>query len=332
MVRVGIVGSGFGLYGHLPAFNSIPGCKVTAICGKKTKRLLDYCKGIGLKKIYSDWQEMLDREKLDALSLAVPPGVQYQIAKVAINKGLHVFAEKPLAVTYKQAKELLNLAQKKKIKHAIDFEFQEIPEWKKVKELLAKKTYGRLKQIYLNWDVLSYAIKNKITSWKTDAAQGGGALSLYFSHDLYYLEYFAGRISNIKSLMTAETGVDLLLKFANKITGYAHFSCNSLGLNRHQLIFACEKGTIILENQGKKWVSGFTIKVYTEEGVKQIKPHVAPSQARSYVRGEDERVKFVRKMAAKFIKAIAENKKVAPSFKEGARVQELIEKIRKSAI
>ena len=132
MVNVGIVGSGFGLYGLLPAFNATVGCKVISICSSKTQRLLEYYQNIGLKKIYSDWQVMLANEKLDAIALAVPPNMQYQIAKVAIGRGLHIFAEKPLAVTYKQAKELLDLAEKNKIKHSVDFLFPEIEEWKKV--------------------------------------------------------------------------------------------------------------------------------------------------------------------------------------------------------
>lgn len=114
MIKIGIVGSGFGLYGLLPAFNSTKGCKVVAICGEKTQRLLNYCKSIGLNKIYTDWQVMLDKQKLDAVALAVTPNAQYKIAKVAIEKGLHIFAEKPLAVTHREAKELLRLATKKK--------------------------------------------------------------------------------------------------------------------------------------------------------------------------------------------------------------------------
>ena len=64
MVKVGIIGSGFGLYGLLPAFNSTKDCKVVSICGSKTQRLVNYCQSIGLKKIYTDWQTMLREEKL----------------------------------------------------------------------------------------------------------------------------------------------------------------------------------------------------------------------------------------------------------------------------
>lgn len=337
MVKIGIIGSGFGLYGLLPAFISTKGCKVVSICGKKSERLVNYCNSIGLKKIYTDWQEMLDNEKLDALAIAVAPIAQYQIAKVALNKNLHIWAEKPLAVTEKQAKELLTLAEKKKIKHIIDFLFPEIEQWKKVKQLLNDKKYGKLKQICLNWDFLSYDIKNKKTSWKTNVSQGGGALSLYFPHSLYYLEYFAGKIINFnsrliyskESLNGGEVGVDLLVKFEKGVTGYTHLSCNTPGLNKHQLIFICEKGTIILEmdqnpsEEKNSFASGFIIKIYADGQIKQLS---VPEKIN--LNSEDERVRVVKKLTARFIDSIIHDKNIIPSFKEGVRVQELIEKIR----
>ena len=330
MLKIGIIGSGFGVYGLLPAFNSTAGCIVTYFCGRKTKRLVSCCQKIGIKKVYTNWQGMLDKEKLDAVALAVPPGVQYKIAKVAINKGLHIFAEKPLAVTLPQATKLLDLANKNKIVNAIDFLFPEIEEWKKVKEFLDKKKFGKLKQIYLNWDFLSYDIKNIKSSWKTDKNKGGGALSFYFSHSLYYLEYYAGKILDFKSQLlyskesinSGEVGINLLLKFENGIFGYSHLCCNVRGLNRHQLVFVCEKGTIVLGNENGI-TSNFVIKIYTDEGVKQVS--IPKEEDRV---DEDERVKVVKKLTTRFIDSIVHNKKIIPSFSEGVRVQELIERIR----
>jgi len=334
MLRVAIVGSGFGLYGHLPAFNSITNCKVIAICGKKTERLINYCKSIGLKKIYTDWQEMLTIENLDAIAIAVNPFSQYKIAKEAIEKGINVFAEKPLAVNVSQAKELLELAKKNKITHTIDFIFPEIDLWRKAKHLVDDKALGELKHISVNWDFLSFDIKNKVSSWKTSVREGGGALSFYFSHTLYYLEYFVGEISDIKSIFSyskesingGETGVDLLIRFKNGVRACAQLNCDSHGLNRHQLIFQCERGTIILENEGAI-AEGFTIKIYHEKKIEKLL-----SRNITMKKNEDERVKIIKKLAIKFVDACIHNKQHVPSFREGVRVQELIEKIRAEQI
>ncbi len=332
-VRLGIVGSGFGLYGLLPAFNSLNSCIVVAICGNRTKRLLDYCQSIGLNNIYDDWRLMLEKETLDAIAIAVIPSVQYAIAKIAAQKKINIFAEKPLAVNVLQAKELFDLAKKNKITHVIDFIFPEIDVWQKTKQLLDSKALGKLKHISVNWNFLSFDIKNKISSWKTDIGEGGGALSFYFSHSLYYLEYYVGEISKIKSeffyskegMNKEEVGVALLLKFKNGVDGNANLSCNSRSLDRHQLIFKCEKGEIILENSGGV-VDNFTLTIY-----KDGKKETLKSNDRT-VNNEDERVKIVRKLASRFIEACVRGEQVTPSFREGLRVQELIEKIRMEQI
>jgi len=331
MLKVGIVGSGFGLYGLLPAFASTENCKVVSICGKKTERLVSYCKSVGLKNIYTDWKEMLNNEKLDIIAIAVIPGVQYEIAKMAIEKGINIFAEKPIALNYKQAKELLLLANKKKIIHTIDFIFPEIESWQKVKHLLDDKVFGKLEYISVNWDFLSYDIKNKISSWKTDVKKGGGALSFYFSHSLYYLEYYAGEILKVKSLFSyskdsingGETRADMILKFKNGINGFAHICCNNKILTRHQLTFQCERGTIILENENSV-VDGFKIITYREDG----KEKLIKLKSIADKKNVDSRARIVRKLASRFVDSCINGKQIIPSFKDGVRVQKLIEKIR----
>lgn len=334
MLRIGIIGSGFGSYGLMPAFRTVKGCTVTALCGSKREQMMRYFKTIGFTNLYADWKMMLEHEKLDAIAIAVTPDAQYEIAKAAIAKGIHVFAEKPLAATLSQAKELVSLAKKKKITHGIDFLFPEIAEWKTVKEMLQKRTLGKLLHLSVQWDFLSYDIKHKHSSWKTASKEGGGALAFYFSHGLHYLEHFAGSIKKIKCLFThskespngAEIGADLLLSFKNGITGTAHVCCNSPGLTRHQLIFYCENGVIVLEN-GEGIVDGFTVVVHTADGTQTIR--VKKDKDR---KNEGERVKIVRKLAERFVDACGTKKQMTPSFHEGLRVQELIEMCHRSPL
>lgn len=331
MLKIGIIGSGFGLYGLLPAFNSLENCKVVCICGKRTERLTNYCKKIGLKNIYTDWEEMLRDENLDAVALAVIPSIQYKIAKVAIKKGLHIFGEKPLAANFKQAKELYRLSEKKKIVTAIDFIFPEIKQWEKTKQLIDNKVYGDLIYISANWDFLSYDIANNKASWKTNVSKGGGALAYYFSHSLYYLENFAGKIAKIKSLFfyskedksAGETGVDAVFKFSSGVVGHGHICSSAKGFKRHELIFVCQNATLILESDDS-YTENFKLNIYQSEKVTAIKF----KKEKPFGKTDDARVKYVRKIAGRFIKACINGDVVKPAFKEGLRVQELIEDIR----
>jgi len=313
MVRLGIVGTGFGTIGLKPAFESIRGCTVVGVSSGR------------------DWQSFLERNDLDAVAIAVPPAAQYRIAKAAIERGLHVFAEKPLAANAAQARELLALAKKRRVVHGIDFIFPEIAAWKKVKELLDKKTLGRLKHVSVEWDWLSGSMRYGKASWKTSAKEGGGALAFYFSHGLHYLEHFAGKIGTIATRFArsplsddgADLGFDMVLSFESGATGSVHLSSNTPGYIRHRLAFECERGVIVLENKNAV-VDGFTITAFSSAGEKRIV--VRKDIGR---RGEDERVKIVRKLAQRFVAACAQRAEMRPSFADGVRVQELIALARK---
>src|SRR3989338_475758 len=316
MLKVGIIGGGFGVSGLKPAFDSIRGCKVVGVCAGR-----------------SEWRAFLDRSDLDAIALAVPPHAQYQIVRAAIRKGLHVFAEKPLAANLKEAKELYAIAKRKRITHGIDFMFPDIAEWRKVKELIDKKRYGALEHVSVEWDWMSGDLQYGRKTWKTAVKEGGGALSFYFSHGLYYLEHFAGKIRDArasftyspKSLNGGEVGVDMLLKFRGGATGDVHVSCNTPTLVRHRLTFICERGAIVLD--GKNTITDkFTVTVWDMAGTHRVR--VRKDTGR---KNEDERVKVVKKLAERFVKACIAKKQTAPSFADGVRVQELIETIRRKS-
>lgn len=332
-MKVSIVGTGFGLYGQLPAFNKIQDCTVVGICGDITDRVTNYCEKIGLKGIYTDYKELIEKEKPDVITIAVPPKIQYEIAKYALEKGIAVFAEKPLAVSVIQAKELYELAKEKRLPNMIDFIFPDIPEWSKVRELLDNGSIGAMRKIKLEWCFLSYDIKNQIKSWKTDPEEGGGALLFYFPHAFYYLEYFIGKIKSIdcklsvseKSLNKGETRIEMKLLFENGCVGEVLMDVAS-DEQKHNLEFHGEKGVIILENQTKDFVDNFEVKLIREGKTEIIEPNIQLESDPS----DDPRVKIVQRLAERFVEWYNTGKASKPDFEDGLRVQELIEIARKS--
>lgn len=272
---------------------------------------------------------MLKEEKLDAVALAVTPRAQYEIASFALKNGISVFAEKPLADTYAHARTLASLAQKQHITTALDFMFPEIPQWKKVKALVDRNAYGKLLHIAVSWDFVSFDIAHGITSWKTDSTQGGGALSLYFSHTLYYLELFGGCIEDIRGSLSyakkspgrGETGIDCVFRYQQGRTGTAHLSCNAPRKTRHQLILQCKDATIELSSEAPGFADHFQVFIHkgnTKKGLSFPSPKTK----------EDKRVLAVRAIASRFITACRQHKLMHPSMQEGLRVQELIQRIR----
>ena len=331
--KIAIVGSGFGMYGLLPAFSRIKECKVVSICGKNSEMMLNNCKKLGLNR-YTDWREMLQKEKPDAVAIAVIPSHQYEIAIYALENGMAVFAEKPLTTSFDTSLELNKLAKKKRLPNMLDFLFPEIPEWHAAKKAIENGLIGEILKVNVDWTFLSYDLMNHIKSWKTDVKQGGGALSFYFSHVFYYLEYFLGRIKNIecnfssseKSLNKGETGIDMTISFENGCVGNAHMDISNADQQKHKVEFHTEGKTIILQNFNSNFVDNFELILNTSKGIEKIKPDMLLDS--SYDESEDPRVKVIKPIAERFINWCNTGNTAKPDFEDGLRVQELIKMAR----
>jgi predicted dehydrogenase len=331
--KVAIVGSGFGMYGLLPAFSRIKECKVVSICGKNSEMMSNYCKKLGLNR-YADWREMLQKEKPDAVAIAVIPSHQYEIAIYALENGMAVFAEKPLTTSFDTSLELNKLAKKKRLPNMLDFLFPEIPEWHAAKKAIENGLIGEILKVNVDWTFLSYDLMNHIKSWKTDVKQGGGALSFYFSHVFYYLEYFLGRIKNIecnfssseKSLNKGETGIDMTISFENGCVGNAHMDISNADQQKHKVEFHAEGKTITLQNFNSNFVDNFELILNTSKGIEKIKPDMLLDS--SYDESEDPRVKVIKPIAERFINWCNTGNTAKPDFEDGLRVQELIKMAR----
>ena len=331
--KVAIVGSGFGMYGLLPAFSRIKECKVVSICGKNSEMISNYCKKLGLNR-YTDWRKMLQKEKPDAVAIAVIPSHQYEITRYALENGMAVFAEKPLTTSFDTSLELNKLAKKKRMPNMLDFLFPEIPEWHAAKKAIENGLIGEILKVNVDWTFLSYDLMNHIKSWKTDVKQGGGALSFYFSHVFYYLEYFLGRIKNIecnfssseKSLNKGETGIDMTISFENGCVGNAHMDISNADQQKHKVEFHAEGKTIILQNFNSNFVDNFELILNTSKGIEKIKPDMLLDS--SYDESEDPRVKVIKPIAERFINWCNTGNTAKPDFEDGLRVQELIKMAR----
>ena len=90
LIKVGIIGGGFGYYGHYKAFQKISSCKVVAIV---TKKKLNLPKST---KIYNSVKKLITNEKLDLISIATIPKIQQSLFSQLIEYGANLFIEKPL--------------------------------------------------------------------------------------------------------------------------------------------------------------------------------------------------------------------------------------------
>ena len=110
VLRVGVIGLGFGGESALKSFKQLPGVEVVALAGLEEDRLASLGQNYNVPNLYRDYQDLLAREDLDAVSVGVPNALHAPIVLAALEKGLHVLCEKPLASTLEDGETMVKAA------------------------------------------------------------------------------------------------------------------------------------------------------------------------------------------------------------------------------
>lgn len=110
-LKVGIVGLGWAGQQHLDAYHRLPGVEVVAIAGKERELGETLAAQYGVPSLFEDWEAMLDDAELDAVSVAVPTFLHAPIAIAALERGIHVLSEKPIARTGDEAQAMVDAAR-----------------------------------------------------------------------------------------------------------------------------------------------------------------------------------------------------------------------------
>ena len=130
-VRIGLVGSGFWVDAmYLPALQNYEYGQIVAIAGNSPISTVTLAKEYLIPEAFHgdhSWKRMIDSCELDAVIIASPTHTHYEIAKYALEAGLHVLCEKPLASTVEQAEELAYLANILGLVNMVGFTYSWLP-------------------------------------------------------------------------------------------------------------------------------------------------------------------------------------------------------------
>ncbi len=111
-LRVALIGAGDWGEKHLQALKTIQNVRVVAICDSNQRRARKVASRYGIGKFYSDFRELLVREKLDAVHVVTPEASHRAPVVEAARKGIHIMVEKPLATSLKDADSMIEATRK----------------------------------------------------------------------------------------------------------------------------------------------------------------------------------------------------------------------------
>jgi len=181
-IRVGIIGTGFGGNVQAPIMRHHPGYEVVAIASVARGNPDDVRARTGVERVYTDWQEMLAKEKLDLVSITSAPSLHYEMVLEAFRHGYHVLCEKPMAMATAETKAMLAARDHAGRLGVIDFEFRFQPTRLKAKELISAGALGRILHVSYTGVRSGSVFAPRRLGWLDQKEQGGGILGALGSH------------------------------------------------------------------------------------------------------------------------------------------------------
>jgi predicted dehydrogenase len=144
VLRVGVVGYGYWGPNIVRNFQSQEEAEVVAVCDKSPKSLARVRRAHPDIPATSDPMDVLRSPEIDVVAVVTPVWTHFELAKLALENGKHVFVEKPFTCTAAQAEQLIELAERKNLKIMVDHTFLFTGAVKRISQLVHDGTLGAL--------------------------------------------------------------------------------------------------------------------------------------------------------------------------------------------
>jgi predicted dehydrogenase len=190
-LRVGVVGIGWAGQQHLKAYDSLPGVRIVSLAGMEQELRDSLQAEYSIPKAFADWKEMLEHGSLDAVSVAVPTFLHAPIAVAALERGIHVLSEKPIARNAAEGQAMVDAARKAGRVLDVAFNHRRRGDIQALKGVIDDGGLGRPYYAKASW--LRRSGIPTLGSWFTNPElAGGGPLADIGVHALDYALHLLG--------------------------------------------------------------------------------------------------------------------------------------------
>ena len=346
-VRIGVVGTSWWADAmYLPALTRQPLADVRGVVGTRPDHTREFADRWGVPGAFDSLEALFATEELDALLVLAPNRLHYPYAMAAIERGLHVLCEKPLAMTAPEARRLTDAAERAGLITMTPFTYSFMPMSRWVKELVADGYIGRPYHLNLRY-YASYGRSGDYL-WRFDLGEAGaGTGGDLGSHWVYLARWYYGEIAAVSAVFGhsvergprpdgapydgAEDSAMILLEFASGATGSLHVSsvaheASAFG-QLHQMELHGSEGTLhaVCDWEHVQRVDGW------RNGEPAV--HELPIPDRIFDGARRDNVIETYKdtfrdhdvMARVFVTAVAARTPASPDFRDGLAVQRVVD-------
>ncbi len=348
-VQIGIIGTSWWTdVMFLSSFKSHPFAEITSICGRDGERAQELAAKYQIPHAFTDYRELLDKSKIDALVVATPDDLHYQITMDALDLDLHILCEKPMALNAQHAREMYDKAEARGVKHMVLFTWRWQPHFRYLKRLVDEGYIGQ--SFNADFYFLSNFAIDPVYRWRADGDRSNGVVSDLGAHMIDFARWYIGKIVKVNAQLATFVeipGVDnmplnptndsasVLLQFDNGAQGVIRVSSivhrGEPGANLGVRLFG-NMGTVEVDQIFSWSESGATFR-----GVRSNEERLAdigiPEEYYENIRRNELFDPYYHQSVGPrlFVDAILEDQHLEPNFFDGFQVQEAIDSILKSS-
>lgn len=155
-IKYGVIGLGWFGEKHCEALSGLPNVELHALCTRTESRLAEVGKRFGVANTFTDYREMLADPDLDAISITTMWDQHRELAVAALESGVHVFLEKPMASTVADCDVIVEAARKAKGHFMVGHICRFNPRYAAAKEAIAEGRIGK---------IISMSARRNLPAW-----------------------------------------------------------------------------------------------------------------------------------------------------------------------
>jgi len=171
-IRVGVIGAGFIGPAHIESLRRLGYVEIVALAGSSQESAARKATELFVPRAYGDYRDLIADPDVEVVDISAPNIYHYPAAKAALEVGKHVVCEKPLGMTSAESAELLALAERSGLVHAVTFNVRFYPLLRHARALIQRGELGDVYTVHGGyWQ--DWLLLDTDYNWRVDAGQGG---------------------------------------------------------------------------------------------------------------------------------------------------------------
>ena len=193
MIKVGFIGTGSISAAHLRCLQKRKDVKIAGLCDTNREQALKRQKEFG-GDVFTDFDEMLDKVKPDAVWVCTPPSVRRAPLLACADRGIPVFCEKPVERSISRGRQIAADLTRRKAKIQIGYVFRSVPVAQALRKIIRNDKIHLVNSLY----ACHVSLSMSLPKWFYDKAKSGGALIDQATHNLDFLRFLFGEVLEVR--------------------------------------------------------------------------------------------------------------------------------------